>query len=43
VLARAYAPSYPHGAKYWLRLQAIAERGVDLAASSAAYIGHRRT
>ena len=31
VLARAYAPAYQHAAKYWVRLRAIAERGVDLA------------
>lgn len=31
VLARAYTAAYPHGARYWIRLQAIARRGVDLA------------
>jgi hypothetical protein len=31
VLERAYSPAYHHGAKYWVRLQAIADRGVDLA------------
>ena len=30
VLTRAYAPAYSHAAKYWVRLQAIANSGIDL-------------
>lgn len=32
ILARAYAPAYRHGARYWERLEWIASRGVDLGA-----------
>jgi hypothetical protein len=41
VLARAYSAAYPHAAKYWVRLQAIADRGVDLnpLQAHAAYAG----
>lgn len=41
VLARAYSPAYPHAANYWGRLQAIADRGADLAPlqGHAAYAG----
>jgi hypothetical protein len=30
ILARAYAPAYSHAARYWQRLQALAERDADL-------------
>lgn len=35
ILARAYSPEYRHAARYWARLQAIAQRASSLAPLSS--------
>jgi hypothetical protein len=36
ILARAYSPAYRHAARYWKRLQAIAQRGAPVAPLASA-------